>query len=71
MLIGQIAYILAFWGAFAACPRFLAGNDHLWGMAAIAVATAFSASVTYVSSFVIPASVNSAGRNRGGNSGKP
>ena len=71
VLIGQIAYILAFWGAFAACPRFLAGNDHLWGMAAIAVATAVSASVTYVSSLVIPASVNSAGRNRGGNSGKP
>jgi hypothetical protein len=71
VLIGQIAYILAFWGAFAACPRFLAGSDHLWGMAAIAVATAVSASVTYVSSLVIPASVNSAGRNRGGKPVKP
>ena len=71
VLLGQAVYVAVFWRTFDACPALLAGRDHLWGMAAIAVATAFSASVTYVSSFVIPASVNSAGRNRGGNSGKP
>ncbi len=47
VLAGQIAYILVFAGAFALCTRLLAGHDHLWGMAAIGVATTVSALVTY------------------------
>ena len=48
VLAGQAAYVLAFWGAFAACPTGLAGRDHLWGMAAIAAATAVSAAATHL-----------------------
>ena len=48
VLAGQAAYVFAFWGAFAACPVWLAGRDHLWGMATTAAATALSAAATYL-----------------------
>ena len=40
VLVGQIAYVIAFAGAFALCVWALAGYDHLWGMTAIGLATA-------------------------------
>jgi hypothetical protein len=50
VLAGQVAYVFAFWLAFAACHALLAGHDHLWGMAATAAATALSAAATYLAS---------------------
>ena len=47
VLAGQIAYVVAFAVAFAACPRLLNGLDHLWGMSSIAFATAISAATTW------------------------
>ena len=50
VLIGQFAYVLVFAGAFAMCAKAMAGHDHLWGMTAIACATALSALTTYIAS---------------------
>ena len=50
VLIGQIAYVIVFAGAFATCAKAMAGRDHLWGMTAIACATGLSALTTYVAS---------------------
>ncbi len=55
VLAGQLAYVLFFAGSFALCTRVLAGRDHLWGMSAIAVATAVSAMVTSAVSRLIVA----------------
>ena len=55
VLAGQLAYVLFFAGSFALCTRLLVGRDHLWGMAAIAVATAVSALVTHTVSRLIAA----------------
>jgi len=55
VLAGQLAYVLFFAGSFALCTRLLVGRDHLWGMAAIAVATAVSALVTHTVSRLIVA----------------
>lgn len=57
VLLGQVAYVIVFWRAFAACPTILAGRDHLWGMAAVAAATTVSALATYLSSLLLPSQV--------------
>jgi len=52
VLVGQMAYAMAFAWAFAECPRLLSGRDHLWGMGAIAFATLISAAATVSATFV-------------------
>ena len=56
VLLGQLAYVLVFAGAFALCTRVMVGRDHLWGMTAITVATALSATATYVASRLLDVS---------------